>query len=258
MADSQVVDLNRSTITGIAGQVPNARGTLFMVHGSGGNHLKWSGLIKRMSLNLNCLALDLPGHGLSALPLCDSVEDIASYITTVIKTLNPVRPLVLAGHSLGAAVCLQTAMDYGEVLEGIILIGGGSRLRVLPSLLNVLKNGKVDPEFFRIGFAGQTSEQIIGPELAAFNKESAGLLYTDFYACDKFDVGSQLYKVKAPALMIVGDEDRLTPPKYSYYLQQNIPGSTIRVIPGAGHFVFLEKPEQVIEAIKEFWAVNFL
>jgi pimeloyl-ACP methyl ester carboxylesterase len=55
-------------------------------------------------------------------------------------------------------------------------------------------------------------------------------------------------------LCLVGDGDRLTPPKYSTYLAQHIPGARVEVIAGAGHMVFLEQPGPFNRAVMEFMA----
>ncbi|HEX3010559.1 MAG TPA: alpha/beta hydrolase, partial [Syntrophomonadaceae bacterium] len=109
-----------------------------------------------------------------------------------------------------------------------------------------------DPDFFRFGFSDQTPEEIKAREVAYYTAVSNHILYADLNACDNFDVSSKLNLVKVPALIIVGEEDRLAPPKYSYYLRENITGSTLKVIPGTGHFILLEKPYNVCEAVNEF------
>ncbi|MGI5921173.1 MAG: alpha/beta fold hydrolase [Syntrophomonadaceae bacterium] len=239
-------------ITYQAAWVPAPQGTILMIHGSGGDHTKWTGLMQRLPQGFNGLALDLPGHGLSSLPLCASIEEMAEFVRQAIETINPPRPLVLAGHSMGAAVCLQMAIEYGELLDGIVLIGGGSRLRVLPALLKTLQEGSVDPNFFRAGFADDTPEETKEREVANYAQVSTRILYADFNACDHFDVSSRLGQVKVPALIIVGEEDRLAPPKYSHYLHENIAGSILKVIPNTGHFILLEKADQVSQAVRDF------
>jgi pimeloyl-ACP methyl ester carboxylesterase len=235
-----------------ANWLPDAVGTILMIHGSGGDHSKWNELMERLPQGFNGLAIDLPGHGISSLPLCSCVAEMADFVKAVIEKINPPRPLILAGHSMGAAICLQMAIEFAELPDGIILIGGGSRLRVLPALLSTLKEGNVDPNFFRFGFSNQTVEEVKEREVAAYAQVSANVLYADFNACDNFDVSNKLSRVKVPALIIVGEEDRLAPPKYSYYLKENIADSTLKVIPGTGHFVIQEKPDQVSHAIEEF------
>jgi pimeloyl-ACP methyl ester carboxylesterase len=62
----------------------------------------------------------------------------------------------------------------------------------------------------------------------------------------------RLSEIHLPTLIICGDEDRLTPVKYSQYLHSQIAGSTLRIIPDAGHYVFREQPEAVNSAIEKW------
>ena len=58
--------------------------------------------------------------------------------------------------------------------------------------------------------------------------------------------------ITVPALAIVGDQDNMTPPKYSQYLVKNMKNCRMAVIEGGGHLAFLEKSDQVNKAIDEF------
>jgi len=62
----------------------------------------------------------------------------------------------------------------------------------------------------------------------------------------------RLGEIGVPTLVVVGQEDKLTPVKYSRYLQQHIPEATLEVIEGAGHMVMLERPEALNDAIRRF------
>jgi len=75
----------------------------------------------------------------------------------------------------------------------------------------------------------------------------------DFLACDRFDVMDRLGKIHCPTLVLCGEEDRLTPPKYSHLLRDSIADAALTVIPDAGHMVMLEQPQQVNRAIEEFF-----
>jgi len=74
----------------------------------------------------------------------------------------------------------------------------------------------------------------------------------DLKACDSFDIMECLHRIKAPTLIICGSEDRMTPVKYSRFLDQNIPRSRLEIIDKAGHMVMLEQPEAVNRAIAQF------
>jgi pimeloyl-ACP methyl ester carboxylesterase len=58
----------------------------------------------------------------------------------------------------------------------------------------------------------------------------------------KADTRDSLVQIKVPALVIAGDEDRVTPPRESEILAKGISNSTLSMTPGAGHFSMLERP----------------
>jgi pimeloyl-ACP methyl ester carboxylesterase len=78
------------------------------------------------------------------------------------------------------------------------------------------------------------------------------MLFRDLAACNSFDCIQRLHEINLPVLIICGTEDRLTPVKYSQYLHDNISGSTLRIIPEAGHYVMREQPQAVNQAIEQW------
>jgi pimeloyl-ACP methyl ester carboxylesterase len=146
------------------------------------------------------------------------------------------------------------ALDYGNELGGIILIGTGARLRVLPSILADAKNSPSEARTTLSKFALSPANEVTMTQSVLKEQDtlSANILYRDLAACNIFDIMSRLYEISLPTLIICGAEDRLTPVKYSEYLHQRIPHSTLQIIPDAGHYVMREQPEQVNQAI-EAW-----
>jgi pimeloyl-ACP methyl ester carboxylesterase len=83
------------------------------------------------------------------------------------------------------------------------------------------------------------------------------LLYRNLMACNSFDVMDRLEELRnLPTLILCGAEERNAPVKHSVYLHEHIAGSTLQIIPGAGHYVQREKPEEVNRAIAEWLAGN--
>jgi pimeloyl-ACP methyl ester carboxylesterase len=227
--------------------------SLLMIHGSGGNKDAWRAQFGGLK-GINAAAIDLPGHTDSAGPAMDNVEDYASWVSQFIAS-GPIRP-VLMGHSLGGAVAQMVALTNPALIKGLILVGTGSRLKVLPAILEgLLKDPEAtfktivqfayddnaDPQFLKLGF-----EEMV--------KRPPEVYYGDFSACDAFDVSDRLSEIKLPTLMIVGAGDKLTPPKYSEFLAKGIAGSQVKVIPDAGHMVALEQPQAFNHAVMEFMA----
>jgi pimeloyl-ACP methyl ester carboxylesterase len=62
----------------------------------------------------------------------------------------------------------------------------------------------------------------------------------------------QLAEINLPVLLICGSADRLTPLKYSRYLQDHLPQAELVEVKGAGHMVMLEAPQKVNRAIASF------
>jgi len=97
--------------------------------------------IPRLKNDFNIVSLNLPGHGRSEGP---GEQDVAIYVEWVEKILEKltIRKPVLIGHSLGAAICLVFALQYGDRLSGIVPVGGGATMPVNQAILDGLK---VDP-----------------------------------------------------------------------------------------------------------------
>jgi pimeloyl-ACP methyl ester carboxylesterase len=74
----------------------------------------------------------------------------------------------------------------------------------------------------------------------------------DMKACDRFDILDRIDRITSPLLAVVGEEDTMTPPKYSLFMADKLSNARAVVIPGGGHMVFAEKPDQVNRAIEEF------
>ncbi len=245
-----IVDGN--TIAYQAHLVPGGQGSFLFIHGSGGDHHKWDAQMQKLPQGFSGVAIDLPGHSSSPGPLLKTVDEAARLVSNLPCLLSLPRPVFLVGHSMGAAIAITIALDYGHEIDGIILIGGGSRLRVLPAMLEALRVGHKNPDFLRAGFAPDTPEAIVDAELSAYQQVPAEVLLNDFSACDRFDRSKEVAGINIPTLLIVGENDQLTPVKYSRLLQDSIQESKLVVIPQAGHYVMLEKGATVSQSIEEF------
>lgn len=222
---------------------------LILIHGSGGCKESWK---YQTDYFAGSDAPNLPGHPEEN--LCPTIPEYVSWLREYINEKG-YSDVVLAGHSLGGGIALQYALDHPEELAGIILIGSGGRLRVHPDFLGMLEKAVDNPSLLD-GFT-HTSHQKIDPELAeilntraAENTPAAFL--NDLKACDQFDIMDRLETIKLPALAIVGDQDTMTPPKYSQFMVDKMGNAGIVVIPNGTHFVFAEQPGAVNQAMKSF------
>jgi pimeloyl-ACP methyl ester carboxylesterase len=225
---------------------------ILLIHGSGGDHTLWSYQVKGLRENFSVAAVDLNGHGRSTFREGEGLKTYTQDVLTVLKRLSP--DTFLVGHSLGGAVVLNVALHHPQMIGGIGLVGTGARLRVLPEILELVEQDFDQAVDLILKWAFSKSPQ---PELLAKAKEGMQgngqqALLRDLLTCDAFDVMGELEKIEVPALIICGQEDRLTPVKYAEYLRDHIPNATLRIVEGAGHMVMLERPEELNRAIEDF------
>lgn len=231
-----------------------ARPSLLCVHGSGGNSKNFLPQLAGLSGQVNVAAIDLPGHGQTPGPWHEQVADYAAWLGDFLAA-GPLRP-VLLGHSLGGAVVMQLALERPHLARGLILAGTGSRLKVLPAILEgVLQNFQATvPLIVRNAYAPEVDPRFIEQGVVEMSQVDPQVLWGDFTACDRFDISHRLGEISLPAWCIVGDSDRLTPIKYSQYLAQHIAGAGLTIIEKAGHMAQLEKPAAFNEAVLDFMA----
>lgn len=234
-------------------------GPLVLVHGSGDSARTWEPLIARLP-DYDCLALNLPGHGDRMDrpgPSAMSIGDYADAVRAALARRDLGRGVTLAGHSLGGAIALRMALEYPALVGRIILIGTGARLRVLPAILAAAKSGsrevvtEAHHELVRMSFAPEHAAQAEA-YFAALEPVAPGVFGRDLAACDAFDMMADLGRIEQPALIITGEEDRATPPKYAMYLRDHLENARLTLIPGAGHYVQVEAPGAVAAALREW------
>lgn len=241
----------------VAAPEGTARGSLIFIHGAGGSHLKWTPLMDHSIHGFTHIALDLMGHGASPGSPAAEIQAYAQSIHEFLTTNSFPRPWILAGHSMGGSIALQTALTYPQSVDGLVLIGSGARMPVNPTMLEQLAQGAFDTGFLKIAYGRDFAPELLAAELQGLSQVPQPQLYADFTACNNYDVAARLDQIKIPVLILVGDQDKMTPVKNSQYLQENIPGAVLHIIPAAGHHLMLEKPAQTTAAIGDFLADKF-
>ena len=214
-----------------------------MIHGAGGS---WQALAPQLELGnsrLRVIIPDLPGHGHSEGLAQDSVPIYAEFLHEFMQNLG-LSQFVLAGHSMGGAIALEFALHWQEALNSLALLSTGARLRVGPTFLTSLAQ-EAD------GLPASAAQ--LHPDTDTDTMISSPMSrYLDYLACDRFDRMEAINQISLPTLVMAGEQDTSTPPKYARYLAERIPNAELVLIPEAGHLMPLEAPEQVNAALLNF------
>jgi len=234
----------------------NESAPVILIHGAGGTHLHWPAQIRRLPGH-HVYAVDLPGHGKSDGRGNQTIESYCQSILRWMETNNIYRG-VIVGHSMGGAIALNMALEHPERVIALGLIGSGARLRVAPVILENSSSATTFPVAVKAimerAFSHHTDPRL--RELASQKMETTrpSVLHGDFLACNTFDVMENIPAIRFPTLVICGQDDQLTPVRYSQFLADQIPKAQARVIPEAGHMVMLEQPQVVANELSAFLA----
>ena len=97
-----------------------------------------------------------------------------------------------------------------------------------------------------------------GELLAAFVAKKAGDVQppegyaAQIAAATSHDALARLGRIRAPTLVLTGDDDRVIPGESSRPLAERIPGARLEVIAGAGHLFFVERPRETLAVLDGF------
>ncbi len=231
-----------------------AANPVIFVHGAGGNSLLWKRTLHYLSGSSLAMAVDLPGHPAGEIT-CKTVEEYAEALFEFIADREIERPVV-CGHSMGGAIALTLALAHPEELGGLILASTGAKLGVDPVILDGLRGQPL-----------RAVEQLITPRSFNLLDLSLGrdarvslsvsnleVFPNDYLACQNFDVRTELSRIDTKTLIVCGDKDKMTPPKWSHYMKANILGSELYFVKDSGHMLPLEKPEALAGVVQSFLA----
>lgn len=232
--------------------------TIVLIHGFGGDLDNWLFNVGPLSLKAEVVALDLPGHGESAIALPGtSVETLAGFVASFLDQLGIAR-CHLAGHSLGAALAAQLALDHPDRVAGLILIapaGVGPDINMEYIEGFVQAAGKKDLK--------AVLSQLFADESLVTRSLVDGVLrykrldgVTDLLgslAAGLFPDGRQaadparrLDARSIPITVVWGGDDRVIPATHAGAAPE---GATVVVLEKAGHMVQMERATEVNELL---------
>jgi pimeloyl-ACP methyl ester carboxylesterase len=228
--------------------------SVLLIHGAGENHLIWPAGLRRLPEAV-IYAIDLPGHGKSAGRGYSTIEEYTAWIISFMEaTRLDLDRAILIGHSMGGAIAQLCGLKHPGRVSGLVLVATSARLRVAPQLLHL-----VESDF--IAAVDLVSQWVWGPltpdEIKLLGKQQLlkirpEILLDDYRACDAFDVRDHLPEISAPALIIAGEADQMTPLKHAAFLAEHLPHARLVTVPQTGHMVMLEAAEVVTRAVADF------
>ncbi len=225
---------------------------IVFIHGAGGNNLVWKRVAAGLAGDGTAYALNLPGHPSGPIT-CRSVAEYTEAVHGFILESGLRRPAV-CGHSMGGAIAQTLAIDHPGDIGRLVLVGTGAKLGVRPDILEGLAQGALGAiervitpsSFYSIELPSAREARM------ALSLSNPDVFLNDYLACRDFDVRQRLGEISARTMIICGEQDQMTPPRWAHYLHESICSSTLFFIREAGHMVNLEKPALVAGLVQAF------
>ena len=226
----------------------------------------WRPLQDRLG-DTTIVPIDLPGFG-SAAPGPESLDGFADYVLIEMESAG-IRRAIVGGLSMGGYVAFRLWQKAPERIAGLILAdtragadtqeAAAKRLQQAERARNEgvewIPNEMLDAV---LGDWTRRSRPSVVEEVKAIMEDAnaEGVARALIAMRGRPDSVPILRSISVPTLVLVGDEDTLTPIDESRRIAEGIPHAELVVVPRAGHLSAIENPEAVAEAVEHFLATR--
>lgn len=236
--------------------------TLILLHGLADSWHVFELLLSYIPESIRTIALTQRGHGDASRP--ESGYGTGDFVADLLLFMDmlSIEKAIVLGASSGGFVARSFAAENPERTLGLVLLGSPSTLKynsfaleMWESTISRMKD-PVESEFVR-GFASSITYQPVPHAVMELtvkeNLKVPAIVWKETYkGIIEEDFPGKLDKIKAPTLILWGEQDSILPKSDQEALSKAIAGSKLAVCPGAGHMLYLERPDVVAAEIVDF------
>ncbi len=236
--------------------------TVVLLHGSGSSLDAFDAVARRLRDRREVVRMDLPGFGLTG-PRPDRDYRIGAYARFLDGLLGQlgIGSAVLVGNSLGGNIAWQYTLDFPDRVRGLVLVNAtGYPEKSLPDAIRMARSPVIGQLLRRWGprravarslrqAAGRTDvvdDALIDRVHAMGGRPGNRGAFVDFAKTDQVDRSQQISRISTPTLVVRGDLID------GQHFARDIAGSRELVLPGVGHLLPEEAPEDLADAILSF------
>jgi 3-oxoadipate enol-lactonase len=236
---------------------------LTMSHSLACNLHMWDPQMPVLAKKFKVLRFDTRGHGQSSAPAGEyTLEQLADDVKGLLDALN-VRQTHWAGLSMGGMIGQAFALKYPGVFQSMVLADTTSRRPPDAQKMWGERIQNAQAKGMDALVAGTLERWFTEPYRKA-RKDVMERIGNDIrrtpvagfvgccHAISKVDYLDRLKEIRCPALVIVGEHDHGTPPEAARAIQQNLPGSELKILASAAHLSNIEQAEEFNQAMIGF------
>ncbi len=246
---------------GLAASAPR----LLLIHGTGSSSHSWRDVAPLLAKRYRVLSIDLPGHGFTSMPQPaeQSLTSMSRKLAALLKVVS-FSPQLVIGHSAGAAIAAQMALDHAIAPRAIISLNGafvgfgGLAGQLFSPIARLLAAGSFASRFF----AWQAQDPSIVDKLVRSTGsvlDAAGMrLYTQLVRnaghvsgalammahWDLVPLEHALPSLALPVWLVAAENDLTVPPAQAALVARRLQHPRIVLWPMLGHLAHEESPAQ--------------
>lgn len=246
---------------------PAVSPVIIFIHGFPFNKSMWNLQVDSLKDKYRLIRYDIRGHGNSGTGDEDfSIDLFASDLIGLMDALKIDRA-ILCGLSMGGYIALNAIGKYPERFDGLVLSDTQCIADTPEAKEKRIKTIEAIKHSGVKTYAAESIKNLFAPEsLQTKLKETADvkemILNTSVQSlCNTLhalsvrkDTCHLLPEIKVPVLILVGSEDKITPPAAAGFMHERIKGSMLKIIDHAGHLSNLENPGEFNDQLKKFIA----
>ena len=239
---------------------PRAAPAVVLLHGFPLDHRMWRAQQQALeAAGLRVVVPDLRGMGKA--PLGRPGAGVAEHAADVLRLADRagIRRFALAGFSMGGYVALEVSRQAPERVAGLALVdtraepdSEEARAARMATIEKVRANGMqplVDamlPKMLTPAAQPALVDEVRAMMLA---QRPEGAILALHALASRPDARPTLPRIRAPTIVLVGQDDPVTPPDASKAMAAAIPGASYHAVQGAAHLAPMERPGEVAEAL---------
>jgi pimeloyl-ACP methyl ester carboxylesterase len=227
-----------------------------LLHGWGASGQSFIGLRATLATSFRVVTLDLPGFGWSAPPPAAwGTPEYASHVGQLLSEVK-IDTAAFVGHSFGGRVSIRLAAEQPARVARLALVASaGIRPHRGPGFHARQVATKIVKWFFSLPGWGGLGRRLIARRLertGSRDYRAAGRMRPTLVKLVNEDLAECLPAIQAPTLILWGSLDPEVPKSAMELMHARIAGSRLVVFEGAGHFPFLDAPEEFGRTLTAF------
>lgn len=238
---------------------------IIFIHGFPFNKEMWNKQLEALSESFRVIAYDVRGHGNSYSGTDDfSIELFVNDLLLLMDAIE-IEKATLCGLSMGGYIALKAMENFPQRFDSLVLCDTNctadspeAKEKRMKAIEIILEKGvaKFADDSIKNFFAAESfikkKDVIAEVREIMVNTTEKSVIKTLLALSRRLETCSTLCKIKVPVLILVGEEDKITPPEAAQFMKNEIHGSVMSVIENAGHLSNLENPDQFNEQLIKF------